>query len=134
MLSALRATGSPAFHGGERWFPDLRARAIAFVSASSLALGLLQAVPVGAVAPPVVPAQSIDPLRPSITQYRIDTWQTEQGLPLNTVQSMYQTRAGYLWVGTAGGIARFDGIRFATFETAAVPELTSRPIFGSLPR
>ncbi len=130
MLSALRATGSPAFHGGERWFPDLRARAIAFVSASSLALNLLQAVPAAAVAPPVVPAQSIDPLRPSITQYRIDTWQTEQGLPLNTVQSMYQTRAGYLWVGTAGGIARFDGIRFATFETAAVPELTSRPIFG----
>ncbi|MEP7154465.1 MAG: two-component regulator propeller domain-containing protein [Betaproteobacteria bacterium] len=76
------------------------------------------------------PAIPVDPLKTSITQYKIDTWQTEQGLPLNTVQTMYQTRAGYLWVGTAGGLARFDGIRFATFETSPIPELVSRPIFG----
>ncbi len=75
-------------------------------------------------------ANPVDPLKTSITQYRIDGWQTEQGLPLNTVQTMYQTRAGYLWVGTAGGLARFDGIRFATFELSPVPELASRPIFG----
>ena len=75
-------------------------------------------------------ANAVEPLKTSITQYRIDGWQTEQGLPLNTVQTMYQTRAGYLWVGTAGGLARFDGIRFATFELSPVPELASRPIFG----
>jgi len=43
---------------------------------------------------------------------------------------MYQTRDGYLWVGTGAGLARFDGIRFATFESAAVPEVVARPIFG----
>ncbi len=66
----------------------------------------------------------------SITQFKIDVWQTEQGLPQNTIQSMVQTKAGYLWVGTAAGLARFDGIRFTTFESSPVPELVSRPIYG----
>ncbi len=72
----------------------------------------------------------VESLKSSITQYKIDLWQTEQGLPLNTVQTLYQSKAGYLWVGTAGGLARFDGIRFSTFESSAVPELSSRSIFG----
>ncbi|APV48300.1 hypothetical protein BWI17_00550 [Betaproteobacteria bacterium GR16-43] len=78
-------------------------------------------------------AQTVNPVDPSkmaVTQYKIDGWQTEQGLPQNTVQTMYQTRDGYLWVGTGGGLARFDGIRFATFEGSPVPELAARPIFG----
>lgn len=72
-----------------------------------------------------------DPGR-TLTQYKIDGWQTEQGLPLNTVQALLQTRDGYLWVGTGGGLARFDGIRFATFEGSELPELASRSIFGFL--
>lgn len=68
--------------------------------------------------------------KPSLSQLRVDSWQTEQGLPLNTVQSVYQTRAGHLWVGTAGGLARFDGVRFTTFDVPDMPELTARPIFG----
>jgi ligand-binding sensor domain-containing protein/two-component sensor histidine kinase len=44
-----------------------------------------------------------------------DTWQTPQGLPENLVSCILQTRDGYLWVGTYGGLARFDGIRFVTF-------------------
>jgi diguanylate cyclase (GGDEF)-like protein len=66
----------------------------------------------------------------SLTQYKVDTWQTEQGLPLNTVQSLFQTRDGYLWVGTAGGLSRFDGVRFTTFDSAQAPEMASQPIFG----
>lgn len=66
----------------------------------------------------------------ALTQYRIDGWQTEQGLPLNTVHTFLQTRDGYLWVGTGGGLARFDGVRFTTFEGSDVPELASLPIFG----
>ena len=66
----------------------------------------------------------------SLTQYKVDTWQTEQGLPLNTVQSLFQTRDGYLWVGTAGGLARFDGVRFTSFDSTRAPEMASQPIFG----
>jgi diguanylate cyclase (GGDEF)-like protein len=68
----------------------------------------------------------------ALTQYKIDNWQTDQGLPLNTVQALLQTRDGHLWVGTGGGLARFDGVRFATFEASQVPELASRSIFGFL--
>lgn len=66
----------------------------------------------------------------ALTQYKIDGWQTEQGLPLNTVQALLHTRDGYLWVGTGGGLARFDGVRFAMLESPAVPQLVSRSIFA----
>lgn len=66
----------------------------------------------------------------TLTQYKIDVWQTEQGLPLNTVQTLLQTRDGYLWVGTSGGLARFDGVRFTTYESSPIPEVPSQPIFG----
>ena len=70
--------------------------------------------------------------RQALTQYKIDNWQTEQGLPLNTVQALYQTSDGYLWVGTGGGLTRFDGVRFATFESSSVPQLAFRSVFGFL--
>jgi diguanylate cyclase (GGDEF)-like protein len=65
-----------------------------------------------------------------LSQLKIDVWQTEQGLPMNTAQSIYQTRNGALWVGTAGGLAQFDGLRFTTFESSAGPEIAAGPIFG----
>jgi ligand-binding sensor domain-containing protein len=42
-------------------------------------------------------------------------WQQTQGLPQNTVYKILQTRDGYIWVGTKGGAARFDGVRFVAF-------------------
>ena len=35
-------------------------------------------------------------------------------MPHNSVTSVLQARDGYLWVGTLGGLARFDGVRFVT--------------------
>ena len=43
------------------------------------------------------------------------SWLTEQGLPQNSVNALAQTRDGFLWIGTNGGIARFDGSRFRQF-------------------
>lgn len=40
------------------------------------------------------------------------TWTKQQGLPDDSVTSVLQTRDGYLWVGTSGGLARFDGVKF----------------------
>ncbi len=45
----------------------------------------------------------------------IRSWDTEAGLPQNTVNAIAQTRAGYLWLGTRDGLARFDGLRFTVF-------------------
>ena len=79
---------------------------------------------------PIATESPLDALRASLSQYRIEKWETEQGLPLNTVQTVLQARSGHLWVGTAAGLARFDGIRFKTFEGNPVKELTSQSIFG----
>ena len=40
------------------------------------------------------------------------TWQTEEGLPNNNVNSLAQTPDGFLWVATPLGLARFDGVSF----------------------
>ena len=47
-----------------------------------------------------------------ISPYTVRTWQTDDGLPQNTVDAIAQTLDGYIWVGTHEGLARFDGLRF----------------------
>lgn len=46
----------------------------------------------------------------------LDNWSVEQGLPQITALSITQDRAGYLWIGTQIALARFDGVRFTTFD------------------
>ena len=58
-------------------------------------------------------------------EYRVDVWQTDDGLPHNTVTALTQTRDGYLWIGTQNGLVRFDGVRFVVFDTHNTPELPS---------
>lgn len=48
---------------------------------------------------------------------------TEQGLPGNLVQALLQSREGYLWVGVDGGLARFDGMNFRSFDQRNTPAL-----------
>ena len=56
--------------------------------------------------------------------YLIDVWDSERGLPENSVVSLAQTPDGYLWLGTLqAGVARFDGVRFTTFDPVNTPEL-----------
>ena len=44
------------------------------------------------------------------------SWQSDEGLPDNTVHGLAQTSDGYLWIGMASGLARFEGIRFENFS------------------
>jgi ligand-binding sensor domain-containing protein/signal transduction histidine kinase len=60
--------------------------------------------------------------------YTVDIFDSDAGLPQNSVISMTQTRDGYLWVGTLNGLARFDGLRFTTFDESNTPELNASPI------
>jgi ligand-binding sensor domain-containing protein len=62
-------------------------------------------------------------------EYLIKNWSTVDGLPDTTVRAITQDRDGYLWVGTGGGIARFDGIRFRSFTTGNTPALVSDNVF-----
>src|ERR1051325_10647206 len=55
-------------------------------------------------------------------------WQTETGLPQNTVHSVAQTRDGYVWVATEEGVARFDGAGFRVFDKQNTPELRGNDV------
>jgi signal transduction histidine kinase/ligand-binding sensor domain-containing protein len=54
--------------------------------------------------------------RPAATQSRFDVWTTENGLPQNSINDIVQTRDGFLWLATYGGLVRFDGLRFVLFD------------------
>ncbi len=60
--------------------------------------------------------------------YRIDQWKSDEGLPQSSVTSLIQTRDGYLWLGTFGGLARFDGVQFKVFDANNSPGLPSSRI------
>ncbi|RYD26417.1 MAG: hypothetical protein EOP86_25990, partial [Verrucomicrobiaceae bacterium] len=55
----------------------------------------------------------------------VRVWQTEQGLPQNTVTAVTRTRDGYCWIGTLHGLARFDGLRFVVFNSSNTPAFKS---------
>jgi len=50
----------------------------------------------------------------------VRTWQSDEGLPDNSVVGIEQTPDGYLWVATKTGLVRFDGVRFQPFPVTAV--------------
>jgi len=55
---------------------------------------------------------------PAPSPFVVRSWGTRDGLPQNTVTAIAQTQDGYLWLGTRGGLARFDGVRFRNFGLA----------------
>jgi ligand-binding sensor domain-containing protein/signal transduction histidine kinase len=57
-------------------------------------------------------------------EYMITGWNTAHGLPSNTVTALACGADGWLWIGTAQGLSRFDGVRFTTFgEKDGLPDL-----------
>ncbi|WP_407353710.1 two-component regulator propeller domain-containing protein [Luteimonas sp. R10] len=78
----------------------------------ALVAGLLAAGGPVAAAPVVQPDERIVPR----------TFTADDGLPQSGVNAIVQTRDGYLWIGTFGGLARFDGMAFETFRGQSGPE------------
>jgi ligand-binding sensor domain-containing protein/signal transduction histidine kinase len=76
-------------------------------------------------------AMALDPQR-SLNHFGHQAWGTDSGLPQNTVRSILQTRDGYLWLGTDGGLVRFDGIDFVTFDAENTPQFKSDTIYDLL--
>ncbi len=54
----------------------------------------------------------------SAQQYHFRTYTLAEGLAQAQAFALHQDRAGYLWVGTGGGVSRFDGLSFRTYTTA----------------
>lgn len=53
---------------------------------------------------------------PGISNVRFRDYGVAQGLPESTVIAMAQDRAGFIWIGTQDGLARFDGYEFQAFQ------------------
>lgn len=74
-------------------------------------------------------AFALDPSR-SINQYTHDAWETEDGLPQNSISSIVQTRDSYLWLATQEGLVRFDGMTFTVFDKKNVGAMKSNQIWS----
>jgi signal transduction histidine kinase/ligand-binding sensor domain-containing protein len=55
-------------------------------------------------------------------------WQTEDGLPDNSVSAIAQSTEGYLWIGTNGGVIRFNGEEFVQLPLRNITDLPSRQV------
>src|SRR5258708_25639985 len=49
----------------------------------------------------------------------------ENGLSNNSVQSLLQDRNGIVWIGTNGGLNRYDGSSFIQYSMLSTPALTN---------
>jgi signal transduction histidine kinase/ligand-binding sensor domain-containing protein len=105
------------------------------INSKHIWLGVVSRLSVGAAAcsflfaPPVGAADtSPASIQPLDSEYLIESWQTEQGLPDNYVNAIAQTPDGYLWIATFNGLARFNGLEFVVFDPANTPELPSARI------
>ncbi|HET8890752.1 MAG TPA: two-component regulator propeller domain-containing protein [Candidatus Angelobacter sp.] len=67
-------------------------------------------------------ALGLDPHKP-ISQYLHKVWRSEDGLPQNSIQTMVQTKDGYIWIGTQEGLVRFNGLEFKVFDKATTPAI-----------
>lgn len=70
------------------------------------------------------PTQALDPAK-SISQYPRLVWTIEAGLPQSSVQAILQSRTGHLWIGTQGGLARFDGAEFKVYDRGNTAAMAS---------
>jgi ligand-binding sensor domain-containing protein/two-component sensor histidine kinase len=69
------------------------------------------------------------PLRGALTDYAMRVWHADDGLPEETVQAFAQTSDHFLWIGTTGGLVRFDGAQFVVFDRDNTPALHENSIF-----
>ncbi len=63
----------------------------------------------------LMPARAMQSFDAAQPQYTRTLWKVEDGLPEDTVQGLAETSDGYLWIGTTGGLTRFDGSRFVLY-------------------
>ena len=61
--------------------------------------------------------------------YTRHVWQAADGLPEQTVQAFAQTPDSFLWIGTTGGLVRFDGVHFKVFDRQNTPALRENSVF-----
>lgn len=62
-------------------------------------------------------------LSDGLSGYSVLSWTDGDGRSLGNVYAIAQTSDGYLWIGADAGLLRFDGARFAHWESLSTTEL-----------
>jgi len=73
-------------------------------------------------------ALALDP-NESMSRYIRDEWTAEQGYPGGAVYAIAQAN-GYLWIGSAKGLVRFDGFNFQLIRDVNASVLPEGPVLG----
>ncbi len=68
----------------------------------------------------------------SITQYGHSTWRVQDGAFRGAPNAVTQTKDGYLWIGTEGGLVRFDGVRFVQWTPPPGKRLLDPRVYSLL--
>jgi signal transduction histidine kinase/ligand-binding sensor domain-containing protein len=70
----------------------------------------------------VIPAPAFADAGGALAGYSVTTWTEKEGLPAGRVRALAQGDDGYLWLGLETGLVRFDGVRFARWDSSRMPE------------
>ncbi len=54
---------------------------------------------------------------PRAQQVHLESYGLREGLAQGQASALHQDRDGYLWIGTGGGVSRFDGLDFRNYST-----------------
>ncbi|HEX5305979.1 MAG TPA: two-component regulator propeller domain-containing protein, partial [Dyella sp.] len=85
------------------------------------------------MAVPIARAQPADPWAPFLTPW-FEAVATGDGLPHSVTTAVAQDRRGLIWVGTMGGLVRYDGYRMQVFDAQGkdtdLPDAYVRALFA----
>lgn len=76
-------------------------------------------------------AWAVDPAT-RITQYAHTAWRNRDGYFASAPAAIAQTQDGYIWIGTATGLLRFDGVRFTAWNPPSGAQMPSTDILSLL--
>src|ERR1700676_5126689 len=64
----------------------------------------------------------------ALSEYQKQDWSVEDGLPQGNVRAIVQDPSGVLLIGTGGGMATFDGLRFTPVKVDERDVVANEPV------
>jgi signal transduction histidine kinase/ligand-binding sensor domain-containing protein len=100
---------------------------------AAAALGAVSLATSAVRAQRLAPPDAAPPAGLAVSQYQHDRWTTADGLANHAIDWIARSPDGYLWLGTEGGLVRFDGVRFTAIDRSNTPALRGTDYFPTIP-